>query len=179
MAYTTPPTFAPGNVLDASQLNVLGDDIVYLKAQADAVIFSGAAAACGTQSIPNATTTQIIFTSETFDIGGWIAVSSPTFTVPASAIPAGFTTVVVDVRVHTDFAGSAVGARQFIANQNGSQVMADSGTADAATNTHQEGSVLTPAVVGDVFTLDVVQTSGGSLNIVGVTMSVTVYAPLS
>jgi len=30
MAYTTPPTFADGNVLSASQLNILSDDVEFL-----------------------------------------------------------------------------------------------------------------------------------------------------
>ena len=33
MAYTTPPTFVAGNALAAAQLNILGDDIVYLNTQ--------------------------------------------------------------------------------------------------------------------------------------------------
>jgi hypothetical protein len=36
MAYVTPPTFVDGNVLSATQLNILSDDIEYLHGIADA-----------------------------------------------------------------------------------------------------------------------------------------------
>lgn len=36
MAYTTPPTFADGSVLSATQLNILSDDVEFLHGVADA-----------------------------------------------------------------------------------------------------------------------------------------------
>ena len=120
MAYVTPPTFTPASELAADDLNILGDDIVYLKAQADMAVLSGVRAArTTTQSIPDATPTEIIFTAETFDQGGWIAVTATTATVPSSAIPPGFTVVALDVRIGVNFAANATGYRKATVMQNG------------------------------------------------------------
>ena len=38
MAYVTPPTFTAGSVLSAAQLNIIGDDITFLKGVIDAPV---------------------------------------------------------------------------------------------------------------------------------------------
>lgn len=180
MAYTTPPTFVAGTELAADDLNLLGDDIVYLKAQADLAVLSGTRASrVTTQSIPNNTATPISFTVETFDQGGWIAVTSTTFTVPAGAIPSGYTTVALDVRVGVNFAANATGYRKATVTQNGSPVLAPQ--VDASTtsvNNVNESTILT-AVAGDTFQVEAYQNSGGALNIGSAYLILAVFKPVS
>src|SRR4051812_41994658 len=124
MAYTTPPTFSAGTELAAADLNLLGDDIAYLKAQTDLAVLSGCVVSRSTsQSISDSVYTDVTFTTEVIDQGGWIAVSSTTVTVPAGAIPSGYTTVALDVRPVAQFASNATGKRSAIVTQNGSTIL--------------------------------------------------------
>src|SRR6478609_8306921 len=122
MAYVTPPTFTASTTSTAADVNILGDDIVYLKARSDALIFSGVRVDRNgsNQSIPDSTWTAVSFTREIIDQGGWIAVTSTTITVPAGAIPAGYTTVIVDADMYATFAANTTGIRKARVLRNGS-----------------------------------------------------------
>lgn len=175
MAYSTPPTWSPDTIVASSDLQILSDDIAYLKAQTDQAVLSGVQATrTSTQSIPNTTATEISFTTETFDQGGWIAVTATTFTVPSSAIPAGFTRVLLDVRVGTNFATNTAGYRQVSVKQNGSSILAPTRDAISTTSTNVNESRFTTAVAGDTFTVEAYQNSGGALNIISAYLSLTV-----
>lgn len=181
MAWVTPPTETAGAVLAAADLNVIRDDLTYLKAQTDLAVFSGFGVDRNgaTQSIPNATWTLITFTREGYDAGGWIAVSSDTATLPAGAIPAGYTTVIVDARMVVTFAANAVGIRKAQIVRTGATFVTNAYSAASADTTDLIGSALTTAVSGDTFQLQVYQSSGGALNIATAAMSVCVFKPLS
>lgn len=131
------------------------------------------------QSIPDDTTTAVTFQSEVYDEGGWIAVSSTTITVPAGAIPAGYTTVIVDVEFTADFATDSTGRRQAIPYKNGVALMGPGTAAATGQNTWVLGALKTTAEAGDEFTMDVYQNSGGSLDLLNVSLAVAVYRPLS
>ena len=180
MAYTTPPTFVSSTTATAADVNILGDDIVYLKAQTDQAVFSGFYANRSTnQSIPDSTDTDVTLTTESWDQGGWIAVSATTATVPASAIPAGYTNVIVDIRCAAHFAGSAVGARRLIINKSGTQFASQAIDAPGTSSLSVAFSTLIDAAAGDTFRIQVWQDSGGALNILSASLSVAVFKPLS
>lgn len=181
MAYSTSPTFTPGTELAAADLNQLGDNITYLKAQTDLAVLSGTLVTRTTnQSISNNSYTDVTFTTEVFDQGGWIAVSATTITVPASAIPPGYTTVALDIRPTAQFASNATGKRSAIVTQSGTTIISASLAADSSSNTDIPlTSTLVSAVVGDTFKLSVYQNSGGSLNLVAARLVVAVYRPIS
>jgi hypothetical protein len=180
MAYTTPPTFSSGTTATASDAQILSDDIAYLKAQTDLAVFSGVRATRTTnQSIPAATDTDVTLTAEVWDQGGWIAVPATTATVPASAIPPGYTTVVLDIRVGVIFTGNAVGGRRAIISQNGTQIYIKGMDAPGTSGLMVDFTMLAPAVAGDTFTVQVWQNSGGTLTITSANMSLAVFRPLS
>ncbi len=179
MAYVTPPTFTAGTTGTAADVNILGDDIKYLKAQTDQAVLSGCVVTrAASQSIPNNTATLISFTAEVIDAGGWIAVTSTTVTVPAGAIPAGYTTIAVDCRMDATFATNATGYRRASIMKNGAQILGPVVDAGSGQVTVVIGSTITTAVAGDTFTLEVQQTSGGSLNVTGA-LTVVVFKPVS
>jgi hypothetical protein len=179
MAYVTPPTFTPGTELAADDLNLLGDDIKYLKAQTDQAVLSGCVVTrAASQSIPNNTATLMSFTAEVIDAGGWIAVTSTTVTVPAGAIPAGYTTIAVDCRISATFATNATGYRRATLLKNGTPVVGPVVDAGSGQVTVVSESCITTAVAGDTFTVEVQQTSGGSLNVTA-GLTVVVFKPVS
>lgn len=180
MAYTTPPTWSPDTIVASSDLQILSDDITYLKGQTDLAVFSGAYATRGTNlSVSDSTDTDVTLTSETWDEGSWIAVTSATFTVPASAVPPGYTTVIVDIRANVLWAGNSSGARRIIINKTGTQIRSKAHDMYSASAFPQDLAVLEPAVAGDTFKLQVWQNSGGALNVSSASLSVSVYRPLS
>ncbi len=180
MAYVTPPTFTAATTATAADVNILGDDIKYLKAQTDLAVFSGMFAKRTTnQSISDSTDSDVTLTTEVWDNGGWIAVSATTATLPAGAIPAGFTTVAIDIRAAALFAGNTVGARRLIINQSGTQIYSKAIEATGTGGLTVDFSILWPAVAGDTFKLQVWQNSGGALNLSSAYLSLSVYRPIS
>lgn len=179
MAYVTPPTFNSGDVLDADDLNILGDDIEYLKGVADGVGFSGAKASrSSNQSIPDTTYTDVTFTAEVFDFGGWYS-SGSTFTVPAGAVPAGFTTIVLDVVAIARFVANGAGSRQLAILKNGSTEDLFGLSALSGDTT----SVILPAkfeaAAGDTIKIQVYQSSGDALNLDVAKLTVVRFAPVA
>lgn len=180
MAFTTPPTWPPDTVVASDDLQILSDDITYLKAQTDLAVLSGCLVTRSTtQSIPDNSDTAILFTTEVFDQGGWITVTSDTVTVPAGAIPPGYTTIAIDVRVGVHFGTNSTGYRKATVNQNGSPISGPQNDASPTTTTPVNEASLTTAVAGDTFTVNAYQNSGGALDIISAKLSITVYKPVS
>lgn len=179
MTWTTPPTFVDATDLPASDLNILGDDLVYLKGITDSVSASGVQVTrVGTQSVSTSTSTTVTFTAEVFDLGSWYSTGTD-ITVPAGAIPGGYTTIIVDIDAECRFASNATGARAMTIYLNGAAV--DPGRRFAAVgggdSTDIGMSRKISVAAGDVITLRVYQNSGSSLNVSNVVMSVMRYAP--
>lgn len=177
MAYTTPPTFADGTDLPASDLNILGDDIAYLKAIADGVTFSGVQLRrTSTQSITSGSYQAVTWQSESggFDIGSWWS-SGTDIVVPAGAIPSGSTTIACLVLTSTNFASNATGTR-FL------QVLVNGTVTENRAVTGIGGGDVTPIALqdvvvvaaGDVITAEVDQSSGSTLTISGTNTKITV-----
>lgn len=166
----TPQKTWTSETLTSSDLNVyVRDDMEYLKAIADSLAFSGCQVdRNGTvQSINDSSETAITFTRENVDVGGWISVPSDTITVPASAIPSGYTRVAAPVFVRLEFAANATGVRKAFVYQNGNLVGANSVSASSADTTDLIVAKNIVISSGDTLQLKAYQTSGGALNVVG------------
>jgi hypothetical protein len=174
MSYTTPPTFVSGDILTAAELNVLGDDIVYLYGVAQGVTFSGTKVRrAANQSISDSTDTSVSFDTETFDYGGWYT-SGTKVIVPSGAIPSGYTTIAVRVDAAAKFASNGTGKRRIQVFKNGSLVAGSSWTIGALSGdvTDVQLPATFTVVAADEITLIVYQTSGGALNISEATLTV-------
>jgi hypothetical protein len=181
MAYTTPPTFASGAALLAAELNVLGDDIVYLHGVSDGVTFSAVKvdrAGAGSQSIPNSTATNVTWTNEVFDYGSWWSTGA-TITVPAGAIPAGFTTIALQIIALVRFVSNGTGGRKIIVNKNGSEEDSFAIGALSGDPTTVALTAFFTAVSGDAITVQVFQNSGGALNMDVARISVVRFLPVA
>jgi hypothetical protein len=179
VAYVTPPTFNSGDVLAASDLNILGDDIKYLKGITDGVGFSGCRV---TRAAATSTTSgslyTVSFTAEAFDYGGWYS-SGTNVVVPAGAIPAGYTTIAVDCIASAVFAVNGTGRRFVIIKQNGTSIGGPSVSADSGEDTLLQAIGVGIVAAGDILTLDVKQTSGGALNVSSMNLFVLRRAPVA
>lgn len=180
MAYVTPPTFVANDPLAAADLNILGDDIEYLKAITDGVGFMGTRVTrAANTSISTGTETAISFTLEAYDIGSWYT-SGTNVIVPAAAIPAGFTTIAIMAVGSTAWHVDGTGRRQVAVLKNGTIVAGANTSADAAEDLFQ---VTPPAFevvsASDVITLEVKQTSGGALNCYNSQLIVVRFAPVA
>jgi hypothetical protein len=179
MAWTEPPTFSAGTELAAADLDLLGDDLNYLKAQTDLARFTGVLVdrnGVG-QTITTATPTLVSFTRETGDTDGYIAVTSTTITVPSAAIPPGFTTVIMDVRFFASWASNTTGIRRATLLVDGSDNVSSNYSAATANTTDHIVSWFVFAAAGTEFELEVEQTSGGNLSLTNASLWVTVYKP--
>ena len=179
MSFTTPPTFVAGDPLAAADLNILGDDIDYLYALAQGTLASGVQITrTATQSISTSSSTDVSFSAEVWDLGGWWS-SGTTVTVPAGAIPSGFTTIIVHCEAEVRWAANATGARAMTFYKNGSAV--DPGRRFAAVGGGDSTDIgfgrYISVAAGDTITLRVYQNSGSSLNVSNVVMSIMRHAP--
>jgi len=181
MAYTPERSWATGDTISASDLNTyLRDNVDFVKAAVDGVAFTGCKLSRSTaQSIANMTDTLISFDTESFDFGGWFGGSGTTVTVPASAIPSGYTTIALLIVARSRFAINATGARIIRILKNGT---AEDGTSVGGLPsdvTDVNSVAFVTAVSGDTIQLQVYQSSGGSLNADVNKLSVVRYAPVS
>jgi len=165
VAYTPPPAFAPDDVLAASDLNILSDDITDLDARATESAFMGVSLLRGSnQSISNATFTDISWTSASIDVGGWWS-SGTSVVVPAGAIPSGFTTIYVEIHGQTRAASNGAGTRYLQFLLNGSVIEAAFNvSAITGDTTAIQHTVWAEVAAADVIKMQVEQTSGGALN---------------
>jgi hypothetical protein len=179
MAWTTPPTFVAGDPLAAAELNVLGDDLLYVKGVSDGASFSGVKLSRdATQSIPNATQTAVTMITEVFDFGGWWT-SGAVATVPASAVPAGFSTIIVEVVLSARLATNGTGTRQIYLMHNGSEADVLSYSAIGGEATTIALTTFLEVAAGDTIGLAVKQNSGGALDTHYNRMAIVREAPAS
>lgn len=164
MSYVSPPTFVDADDLTAAQLNILGDDIVYLKAQRDAMVFTGVALSRSTDlSVSDSTWTDISWVSATVDTSSFWT-SGANITVPASAIPSGSTQVVMEINIQARFNSNGTGGRACQVLLNGSTVERSFGTSALTGDTTVVGTTVWAIVAAaDVLKGQIRQTSGGAL----------------
>jgi hypothetical protein len=165
MTYVAPPTFTPATTAAAADVQVLSDDIAYLKAFADAQAGSGVSLLQGSStSIPTATYTTLSFASAPVDVGGWWS-SGPSIVVPTGLVPPGYTGVVVEVQAAARFDANGTGSRAIQVLLNGSVVEVPFSTSAISGETTPVGvTAWAVCVDGDVLTVQVYQSSGGALN---------------
>jgi len=181
MPWTTPPTFTADTELAAADLNLLSDDLEYLKGIADGVTFSGAKvdrAGASAVSVANTTETAITLTNEVFDFGGWWS-SGATFTVPAGAIPAGYTTIAVMVNASIRFAANGTGLRKLIVLKNGSEIDHFGAPGLVGEVVTVAGLTVFTVEAADTIGIQAYQSSGGALNLDVARLTVLRYAPAS
>lgn len=163
MSWTTPPTFVSGAVLDAADLNIGSDDLAYLFDKIGGTTFTGVSLVRATsQSISTATYTLLSWSSATLDVGGWWA-SGTDITVPAGAIPSGFTTIALRIDAVCRFNANATGNRQLIVIQNGTGVAIQTASAINGETTTVSAFAVISAAAGDVIQIQAYQSSGSTL----------------
>jgi hypothetical protein len=177
MPYNAPPTFVDGDPLPAADLNVLGDDIEYLYGVSQGVTASGVQVSrSSNQAVSSGSHAYVSFEAEAFDFGGWWS-SGTTITVPAGAIPAGFTTILLQVAVNAKFASNGTGIRRIEVHKNGASFGSWQVSAISGDQTDLILPEWTTVAAGDTIKLDVYQTSGSSLNLTEARMTVMRVAP--
>jgi len=170
MSYVDPPTAVSDTIATAADFNILADDIRDLDARADASTYQGVYLRRTTnQSIPNMSWTAISWSSGAPDLGNWWT-SGANITVPAGAIPSGFTTIVVRVDVLLNYFANGVGARQARVLVNGSQIAVHHQSAITGDTTVVIVWGIAEVAVGDVITIEAYQNSGGALSIAPTTV---------
>jgi hypothetical protein len=165
MAYSTPPTFVAADPLAAADLNILGDDIVDLDARAKQIAFMGVSLLrTSNQSIADSTFTAISWGSSPIDVGNWWT-SGDTITVPAAAVPAGYTSIFIALQGMSRSATNGVGTRQIKFQLNGSDIEVEqSYSAINGEATTIAAFVWAEVESGDTIQMMVQQNSGGALN---------------
>lgn len=167
MAYAVPTNFAAGAVLTEAQLDVLGNDIIFLANPPKCRVYNSAAISITTSGADQALT----FNSERFDADTMHSTSVNTGRIT-------FTTAgTYDVGCAVGFAGHATGRRTVRLRVNGTTVIAvderpavSSGIPD---NTAIVLSTMYAFSAGDYVEVVVQQTSGGALNV----FSASAYSP--
>jgi len=177
--FTTPPTFSSGEVLTAADINVLGDDISYLYQQSTQVAFYGTRlTASGSVSATNNTATDIAWDAETFDVGSWWS-SGAAITVPAIAVPDGFTSIVLLVTARARFAANGTGSRTVRFLKDGATWSQNTTTGITGEQLDMDITDFITAVSGTVVKLQAVQSSGGTLDVSNLRISVVRFAAIS
>ena len=164
MAYVDPGTFASSGVLTAAEMNVVGDDLRYLKAMSDGTLFAGVSLLrTTTQSIPDSTYTDVSWSSSPIDVAGWWT-SGATVTVPSAVIPPGYTTAYLEVNATARFNANGTGSRGIVVLQNGGTVEAASFTSGLPSDTTPVAiTVWIAAAAADAIRVQVYQSSGAAL----------------
>jgi hypothetical protein len=178
--WTDPPTFVPDTELTAADLNILGDDLLFLKGVADGVTFSGVQLARSSdQSIPGSTWTSVVWQAEAFDYGGWWT-SGAGITVPAGAFPAGYTSIACLVIMRAQFDPNTTATRFIRVTVDDAEVTRVSTVAvgDGET-TDLDMSEFVVVEAGQVIKGEAYQNSGGALDVRATNTKITVvrYAP--
>lgn len=172
MAYSAVSTKATGDTVAASDWNTyLRDNMSDHEARLLAQALSGCRLTRATdQSTTDNVNTDVTWTAETYDQGGWFTPSGTTITVPAGALPSGYTTIIVVVAVQIYWASNATGSRNVQVYKNGSE-FASQKASPGVTGTFAQ--VFTApaihAVPTDTFKAVATQSSGGTLALAGAT----------
>ena len=178
MAYVDPPTFVASDPLAAAELNVLSDDIRALSAVQEGVTFSGVQLYITSQeSIADTTATAVDWHAEQFDYGGWWS-TGDTITVPAGAIPTGYTALALLVFARARFGDDATGNRRLNVLRNAASFgQRTYNGLDGGDDTDVSMSEVTIAQAGDTITMEVYHNAGHALNIVAADITILRYAP--
>lgn len=175
MTYTAVPAKSTGDLLAASDWGTyVKDNLADHEARISANSYSGCLLMRTTnQSIPSATDTLVSWNTETVDQGGWFPSTGTTVTVPAGALPSGFTTILVSISWAVPFAANATGARKVEIWKNAALYRTEyyNGALDASALAISATGPDIPCVPGDTFALNVSQSSGGALNLSGATLN--------
>lgn len=165
MAFVTPPVFVAGTALAAADLNVLGDDLNYLDAFANAQAGAGVSLLRGTSlSVVTATYTDVPWASAPIDITGWWTTGTD-ITVPSGLVPPGYSSVAVEIQAAARFDANGTGSRGIEVLLNGGVVEVPFSTSAIAGETTPVAVTVWPRCVdGDVIKIAVYQSSGGTLN---------------
>jgi hypothetical protein len=90
--------------------------------------------------------------------------------VPAGAIPSGSTTLLLSCQIQLYWAGNVTGVRSVRFLKNGAEFASDGDSTATAGNLGQvKVAPDVDAVAGDTITIEVFQSSGGALNLIGAT----------
>ena len=169
MTYSTVSTKATGDTVAASDWNTyLRDNMADHEARIGAIAYSGCRVVRTTnQSISSGAYTAVSFTAETTDQGGWFPTTGTTVTVPAGALPSGFTTLMVQQSVSLFWAGNSTGDRVIRFLKNGVTYFSTASPALASDFGQGATAPDIDCVPTDTFTCEVNQSSGGALNLIG------------
>lgn len=177
MAWVTPPDFNSGDVLAASDLDILGVDLLYLKGIADGVEFSGVQLRrAATQNIADSNDEYVSWDTQNWDFGSWWS-SGTGIDVPSGAIPSGFTEIAIGVVVAVKWASDATGKRRVSLQKNGSEFGRWKLQAIDDDNMDLNLFEITTAEAGDTIKAEVWQNSGGSLHVQEARITVWRIAP--
>lgn len=179
MSWTTPKTWG-SEILTSSDMNTyVRDDLLYLYGIAQGVTFSGVdLSRAASTNISDSTTTPITWTAETFDYGGWWS-SGTDITVPAGAVPTGYTTIALLVFGRTKFASNGTGSRAIQLLVNGSELMAASISALSGEVTEVLLSNFIIVEAGDIITMNLYQTSGTTVAATSTAIRIARLAPVA
>ncbi len=167
MTYTSPASFPANTIVPSDSLNILSDDIADLNARSNTQSFFGVSLArTSSQSIADSTDVDIVWDGTNLDVGGWYVGSGADIVVPDAAIPDGYTTIYVEISGDGRFAVNGTGARTLRYVLNGTlieQAFVTSGLSGDTTPVFK--LVWAEVAAGDIIDAQVVQSSGGSLNL--------------
>lgn len=153
------------------------DNELYLYGIAQGTTFSAVQVRrAASQAITTATETAISFDTENLDFGGWWS-SGTTVTVPAGAIPSGYTTIGILLLGSVKWASNGTGSRRIILQKNGSEINRLSLSGISGEVTINQIMELTTVAAGDTLLLVCEQTSGGNLNVTEARYSVLRVGP--
>lgn len=179
MAYTTMKTWGSETLTSSDMKTYLTDNIEYLKGVSDGLTFSGVTLTrVAATSIPDAATTDISWVTESEDSGGWWS-SGASITVPAGAIPSGFTTIKLLVTARATWDNNGTGVRKLLLTNNGTSFAAPVIAGITGEDIGQDVTDFVSVVSGDVIKLQVYQNSGGALDISNLRINVVRFAPVS
>lgn len=180
MAWTTPKVWTSETLTSSDMNTYISDNLSYLKGITDGVGFSGVEAGRATnQSISNATDTDLSFTAEGFDYGGWFGGSGTAITVPSGAIPSGYSTVAVGIYLRGRFASNGTGYRKLSILVNGASQASISVDANSGAETEVAITDFALVEATDVITFQAYQNSGGNLNLEISSARVIRHAPVA
>jgi hypothetical protein len=153
------------------------DNELYLYGISQGVVFSGVQVTrSASQSISNNTETAVSFDTENLDFGGWWS-SGTTVTVPAGAIPSGYTTIAILVFCAVRYVSNGTGIRRVTALKNGASFGTWQIQAITGDSTDVQLQEVTTVAAGDTLTMETAQTSGGNLSMNEGRFTVLRYAP--
>lgn len=165
MSYVDPGSFASGAVLTAAQVQVIADDVRYLKSAADLAAFTGVSlGGVASQSITSGTGYQSLqWGSAYLMVGGTWWTTGTNITVPAGTVPSGYTSAILEVQAQMVYSANGTGTRQIQVTQNGTSIAAYSTTGISGETTTITAFCWISAADGDALLVQGQQNSGSTL----------------